>query len=179
MELLFKQNYNRIYEYCYLKLGPPPQDAEDCAMEVFCRAFRHMETLMEHACPERWLYVAARNGSLEQMRNRNRGGVLDDGTLLAGTAGGEQSVEDSLFSEKDGKEEGEKQLEEMLLGSLKPGEQELYRLLVTEGKSVSQVAAELSISYTNATTRVYRLRKKLKRQLERKEGKGHESGQIS
>ena len=67
----------------------------------------------------------------------------------------------------------------MLLGSLKPGEQEIYRLLVTEGKSVSQVAAELSISYTNATTRVYRLRKKLKRQLERKEGKGHESGQIS
>ena len=34
MELLFKQNYNRIYQYCFLKLGPPPQDAEDCAMET-------------------------------------------------------------------------------------------------------------------------------------------------
>lgn len=179
MELLFKQNYNRIYEYCYLKLGPPPQDAEDCAMEVFCRAFRHTEALMEHACPERWLYVTARNVSLEHMRNRNRGEVLDDGTLLACTASGEQSAEASFFSEKDGKEDREKRLEEMLLGSLKPGEQEIYRLLVTEGKSVSQVASELAISYTNATTRVYRLRKKLKKQLERKEGKGHESGQIS
>ena len=37
IELLFTQNYNRIYEYCYWKLGSH-QDAEDSAMETFLRA---------------------------------------------------------------------------------------------------------------------------------------------
>lgn len=172
IELLFGQNYNRIYEYCYLKLGPPPQDAEDCAMEVFIRALNHADTLMEHPCPERWLYVTARNVSLEFIRKQSKGRkweILDGGELLAAASGREESIEESFLAAEKKKTEDEATAEQIIYGCLKPREQELYRLLVTEKKNTMQIADALSISYTNATTRIYRLRRKVKKQLECRE----------
>lgn len=41
----------------------------------------------------------------------------------------------------------------------------MYRLLVTEKRATVEIAEALGVSYTNATTKVYRLRKKLKKQV--------------
>ncbi len=160
MELLFRQNYNRIYEYCLWKLGPPPQDAEDCAMEVFLRAFHKAADLVSHPCPERWLYVTARNVSMELLKKRKKQRHME---LAGDTAmeAGERMAGDSLCPER------ETELEAFLTASLTPKEQELYRLMVKDRQDAAQIAEQLSISYTNATTRVYRLRRKLKKQLER------------
>nr|WP_269141856.1 sigma-70 family RNA polymerase sigma factor [Lientehia hominis] len=173
MELLFSQNYNRIYRYCCLKLGPSGQDAEDCAMEVFFRAFRKVDRLMEHPCPERWLYVAARNITLETLRKQARKKEFeqaDTGGLLSKYPDGLEDAERKLVREEESREiQG---LEEALTACLKPKEQELYRFLVLEKKNTQQIAEALSISYTSATTKVYRLRKKLRKQLEQIGKKG-------
>ncbi len=172
MELLFSQNYNRIYRYCCLKLGASGQDAEDCAMEVFFRAFGKVDRLMEHPCPERWLYVAARNVALETLRKQARRREFeqaDDG-VLSRYSDGLEDVEKKLVREDENrKTQG---LEEDLTACLKPKERELYRFLVLEKKNTRQIAEALSISYTSATTKVYRLRKKLRKQLEQIEKKG-------
>ena len=157
IELLFRQNYNRIYEYCFWKLERR-QDAEDCAMETFLRAADKAAVLAAHPCPERWLYVTARNVSMEIIKKQARFVRLERET--------EASVrtEEELFHSVH-------ELEEWLTGCLKPEEQELYRLLVKEEEGTAQIAERLSISYTNAATRIYRLRKKLKKQLSLAEGK--------
>lgn len=164
---LFDKNYNRIYEYCCLRLGKPFQDAEDCAMEVFSRAFRHVEDLMEHPCPERWLYVTARNISMEMLRRRMKYRYADslddlrpDRTSMYGA---EDSAEDKFLKSCEERESA--QLEKYLTGTLRPGELELYRLLVTKKRATVEIAEALGVSYTNATTKVYRLRKKLKKQV--------------
>ena len=69
-----------------------------------------------------------------------------------------------------------RELEESLTGCLKPEELELYRLVVKEEQKTAQVAERLSISYTNAATRIYRMRKKLKRQLSPARGKEDSHG---
>ena len=50
------------------------------------------------------------------------------------------------------------------------------RLVVKEEQKTAQVAERLSISYTNAATRIYRMRKKLKRQLSPARGKEDSHG---
>ncbi|HIZ44424.1 MAG TPA: sigma-70 family RNA polymerase sigma factor [Firmicutes bacterium] len=169
MELLFKQNYNRIYQYCFLKLGPPPQDAEDCAMETFFRAQRQIDSLMRHPCPERWLYVTARNVSLEWNRERQKKKELEALSRKEAeqkAAFLEQEGLEAFFFAGNGQEdEYVRGLERELMDCLKPGELELYRLLVSERKSSAQIAELLCISRTNVTTRIFRLRKKLKKQL--------------
>ena len=162
IELLFTQNYNRIYEYCYWKLGSH-QDAEDSAMETFLRAAGREEALKAHPCPERWLYVTARNVSMEVMKKRARTVSLED---FSGEPSGEEVSAAYLARE----------LEESLTGCLKPEELELYRLVVKEEQKTAQVAERLSISYTNAATRIYRMRKKLKRQLSPARGKEDRHG---
>ena len=201
MERLFRENYQRIYRYCYGKLDGSQAEAEDCAMEVFVRGYEKARELMRHPCPEKWLYVTARHVTQEQYRQRMRellrelpadgeglermtsadgdgtGGVsLADGACLggvslAGAASGRHgaaacgppgepwAAEEPVITAED------------LCRRLKPKEQELFRLVFLEERPLGEVAQRLGIRYTNVTTRVHRLRRKLQKIL-RKEYPG-------
>ena len=166
MERLFRENYQRIYRYCYGKLDGSQAEAEDCAMEVFVRGYEKARELMHHPCPEKWLYVTARHVTQEQYRQRMR-------VLLRELPGdGEAWTAGEPWSAKEpGSAEEPVITAEALCRGLKPKEQELFRMVFLEERPLGEVAQRLGIRYTNVTTRVHRLRRKLQKIL-RKEYPG-------
>lgn len=64
------QKYQRqILHYCYHMLGNYAE-AEDCAQEVFLKAFRHLRTYRPEKPFEAWLYTIASNHCLDVLRKR-------------------------------------------------------------------------------------------------------------
>ena len=196
MERLFRENYQRIYRYCYGKLDGSQAEAEDCAMEVFVRGYEKARELMRHPCPEKWLYVTARHVTQEQYRQRMRellrelpadgeglermtsadgGGA--GGVSLSGAASGRHGAEacgppgEAWSAKEPGSAEEPAIPAEDLCRRLKPKEQELFRMVFLEERPLGEVAQRLGIRYTNVTTRVHRLRRKLQKIL-RKEYPG-------
>ncbi len=167
MERLYRENYQRIYRYCCGKLDGSRAEAEDCAMEVFVRGYEKVRELMRHPCPEKWLYLTARHVVQEQYRRQirvvPREAPEDWGRVTVGNwpaSGGEQDSQWLL-------PETPAITAEELCRRLKPKEQELFRLAFLEERPLGEVAQILGIRYTNVTTRVHRLRRKLQKILQK------------
>lgn len=163
MERLYRENYQRIYRYCYGKLEGSRVEAEDCAMEVFVRGYEKARELMHHPCPEKWLYLTARHVTQERYRQRLRTlrrELPAEGEVLCQLPA-DQGIPGQILEEPG-------VWAEDLQHFLKPKEQELFQLVFLEERPLGEVAQLLGIRYTNVTTRVHRLRRKLQKILQKK-----------
>ena len=136
-----------------------PHEQEECLAQVRARVWERWETYdREKASPATWLTALCRNAAYDrlrtQARQRERAGTLDE--TLADPAPGPEEV--LLQKER---------LETLsrLLSAMSAGDRALFYRKYYYLQSTRQMAAELGTTARAVEGRLYRIRKKLQKQM--------------
>ena len=156
---LYDQYSDEIYMICF-SLCKSKIDAEDCLQEVYLRALSKASEVKRHNAPDKWLFVTARLVSLEKLRIKNKiirhelniedfEAILTNGTFEDDLLEKQYTETDILLLRKD------------IIENLNEKERQLYILRYVEKLSVDLISERLKINYSNATTRLNRLKTKI------------------
>ena len=136
-----------------------PHEQEECLAQVRARVWERWETYdREKASPATWLTALCRNAAYDrlrtQARQRERAGTLDE--TVADPAPGPEEV--LLQKER---------LETLsrLLSAMSAGDRALFYRKYYYLQSTQQMAAELGTTARAVEGRLYRIRKKLQKQM--------------
>lgn len=136
-----------------------PHEQEECLAQVRARVWERWETYdREKASPATWLTALCRNAAYDrlrtQARQRERAGTLDE--TMASPAPGPEEV--LLQKER---------LETLsrLLSAMSAGDRALFYRKYYYLQSTEQMAAELDTTARAVEGRLYRIRKKLQKQM--------------
>lgn len=136
-----------------------PHEQEECLAQVRARVWERWESYdRERSSPATWLTALCRNAAYDrlraQARQRERTGALDE--TLADPAPGPEEV--LLQKER---------LETLsrLLSAMSAGDQALFYRKYYYLQSTEQMAAELGTTARAVEGRLYRIRKKLQKQM--------------
>ena len=136
-----------------------PHEQEDCLAQVRARVWERWESYdRERSSPATWLTALCRNAAYDrlraQARQRERTGALDE--TLADPAPGPEEV--LLQKER---------LETLsrLLSAMSAGDRALFYRKYYYLQSTQQMAAELGTTARAVEGRLYRIRKKLQKQM--------------
>jgi len=159
IETLYNKHRQEIYAVCF-SYCRNKADAEDCLQNVFCRAVAKISELKKHPAPEKWLFVTARLVSLEKIRstgtkNRRELDISDFEAALQA-----KDFEDELL-ERQYSETDILLLRNEILNTLNKKDSELYTLRYVDCLDIEAISQRLNISYSNATTRLSRLKSKI------------------
>jgi len=159
IEKLYSQHKHDVYSYAF-SYCKSKSDAEDCLQEVFCRALEKVNKLKKHPAPEKWLFVTARLASLEKLRSNNKKLKLEFNIDDIELALQDDSFEDRLLETEYS--DGEiLLLRNEIVDSLTDKDKELYTLRYVDKLDINTISTHLKISYSNVTTRLNRLKKKI------------------
>lgn len=141
-EALFRQYYPRVRAFA-LGLAKEASDADDIAQQVFVKLWTHRSQLIDVRNFDSYLYKTARNTFLDYIRSRKEYLVterIDDGMCLLDSA--------SPFEDLERKEL--RLLIEMVVESMPPRRQAVYRMSREQGLSLDEISKVLSISKKTA-----------------------------
>lgn len=158
---LCNQHYSRIYSFCKKILNGYNSDfAEECTQNTFLEATKQITKLKTHPNIEGWLYTTSRNQINSLLRKqyviRKYEEILDE-EAYDSLATSDSNIE-KLFEEDINIE----QLVFEVLEFLSDQERELYNAYYKEHLQIIELAAKYNITTTAVTTRIYRLKKKIK-----------------
>jgi len=163
LERLVKEHFEDVYKYCWrLVRGQKKfQDfVEECTQETFYKALMEFSKLENHPNIKGWLYITARNlinDSYRYLYKRKRYEIFmdDDATEFLSTCGDgfAKIIEDRVDVDKLGIE---------IINNLDENEHELYTDYYKNNMTVLELSLKHNISATAVTTRIYRLKKKIK-----------------
>ncbi len=159
LEEITNQFYNKIYTFCMAKSGNNPDDAMDITQEVFM-VLTQKKNELEDTNIKQWLLEVARHKSQEhyrQLRKHQRVSSFEDTFTSADEV---FSTITKLHSYSDA---DIKMTIDAILQTLTEKEYELYVKKFVENKTREEIAEEMGISVSNVSTRIARLRKKIKR----------------
>jgi RNA polymerase sigma-70 factor (ECF subfamily) len=155
-EDLYRSSRDDVYAYV-AGLLRDSASAEDVTAAAFERAYRKRRRFdARRGSPRAWLFGIARNAALDELRRRGRQAELAaepadlDGASVE--AGAEQSEQRLALR--------------AALAQLEPRERELIALKFFAGLGNAEIASVLSISESNAGTRVHRAVTKLMEALD-------------
>ncbi len=127
MPVDIQEQYDKIYRYCYYKVGNSPL-AEDLTQETFLKYFTQ-SSYIEHGKQLAYLYTIARNLCMDAFRKKHPEELTDE------------------LPEADGMQQLELQITmRQALKTLPEQEQELLLLRYVNGLSVGEIAAVMGIS---------------------------------
>jgi len=132
--------------------------AEELAQDVFVKAYNALHKFREEASFATWIYRIAYNTAISETRKRKITFVaLDDNhSVLLGVNETDNSLkEDEVLRLKNA------------ISALNHDEQTIIQLYYLEEKSVEEVSLCLSLSQANVKVKLFRLRAKLKKMLEK------------
>ncbi len=162
--------FNEIYArheravLAYFLRRTDPTSARDAAAETFLVAWRRLDDVppAERTLP--WLYGVARKVLANQRRTRDRLSALREKLRRLGNGQGRSPEAEVIHCEET---------QEMLnaIAGLRSTDRELLRLVTWEELSRAEVAAVLGISTHAVAQRLYRVTRRLRREL-RSERKG-------
>lgn len=162
-EDLCNQYFERIYNYCNRLVKGEKQltdFVEECTQTTFLEARKQISALKKHPNAEGWLYTTARNLMNHSYRNlyiRKRHEVpMDDD--ISNTLSEEDHEMEAVFN---GAVDLNKAYLEALNG-LNKKEYELYADYFINNMSVSDLSQKYNVSSTATTTRIYRVKRKIK-----------------
>lgn len=158
-EVLYRQNYDRVYRVV-LSLAQDPELTLDAVQQAFLKGFLSLHSLKDKAKFPAWITVIALNEAKSFLRNQSRHKVIPFSEDLL-DAQGVQDQAITLLEEEDEINQ--------VLGRLKPHESQIIMLRYYAELSLEEIAEVMNISMTNAKTRLYRARLKLKSLLRRRE----------
>ncbi|AZS15680.1 RNA polymerase sigma factor [Paenibacillus lutimineralis] len=162
-EELYNKYYDRIYAYCKkrVKWQQKFNDiAEDCTQSTFLEAHRQLSSLRSHPNIEGWLYTTARNminNAYRSLYTKKQREVILDETISNSLMQLDQELE-HLFQEAINLD----QLCIEILGRLTRQENELYTDYYQNKLTIASLSKKYGISATAITTRIHRLKKKIK-----------------
>jgi len=160
---LCNKYFEQIYNYCKKLVKNQEQFmdiVEECAQDAFVEARKQISKLMDHPNIEGWLYVTARNlinNSYRSMYIKKRHEVLFDDNISR------TLITDNDFERIfDGSIDVDK-LSREILKKLTENEYELYTDYYKSHMSIVQLSQKHDVSATAITTRIYRLKKKIRK----------------
>lgn len=151
---LYEKYREEIYRYCYIKLKPNSQTAEDCTQNAFLALYEKLKNGVSIDNPRAFLYKAASNYVLKAYRDNEKHHFnsvpLDDyeNKLCDNQYEIDSNIDYALLNKR-------------LLSLLNKDEQELFRLKFIDDLTISQIKDALNISNDAAAKRLQRLRAKL------------------
>lgn len=162
-EELCDKYYEKVFSFCLSLLGYNQKSmdiAEECTQQTFLEAGKHIDNLRVHPDVQGWLYRVARNlvnGFFRNVYKKKKNEENVDYRVFDVEDKSNHSLEE-LFDYQGDLEE----LCSMVLESLDEEEYELYIEYYKNRVSVAKLSEKYNISKTALTTRVYRLKKKIK-----------------
>lgn len=163
--VLIQRYQQQIYKYCFHMLGQL-QEAEDVTQDVFLKGLERLEQYREGTSFSAWLYKIAYHECLNKRKRARTYRHL----LHRWFGRGEPNVQEGLVVE------GltfNTQLQKALL-QLSPKERHIIWLRIVEEKSFEELAQLQGMSYAAIRKCYERARKKLKREMDKKEVEGSE-----
>lgn len=134
-----------------------PDDAADITQEIFTKVFTSLSSFKGNSSFSTWLFRISYNMTLSRVRKTARpDSATGDDRFWSGIA-------DSAADDGGDEEEITADMLHEALDRLAPDERTLISLFYLEGKSLAEIAFIMSLSETNAKTRLFRIRKKLKK----------------
>lgn len=139
------------------------EEAEDITQEVFTSLAERWDEL-KHERIGAWIFGALRFRLLEYFRENGRQNktVPIDGPAAINSSS--ISSEDNYFALSD--EQIEK-IRQKVLSVLSEKERKLYEIYFVEGRTYDDICALYSISYSAATSRIKRIRRKLEKSIKK------------
>ena len=141
-EAVFRQYYPRVRAFA-LGLTKEASDADDIAQQVFVKLWTHRSQLVAIRNLDAYLFKTARNTFLDYIRSRKKNFVIeriDDGMCLP----------DSASPFEDLEREELRLLVDMVVETMPPKRQAVYRMIREQGLSLEEVSKALSISKKTA-----------------------------
>ncbi len=148
---LYERHYEELMRYC-LQLCRSGDEASDLVQETFLKALEREEAMDAFSPQEQrsWLYKAARNLFLDNMRRMAR----------------LQRKQSLLLDEEEREEDGFAQAEtELLLLRLPAEDRTLFRLRYLEGYSAVEIGEMFDMPPATVRTRLLRARQLLKKEM--------------
>ena len=153
------QKYGPMMEYIVRGILSDPHEAEECLAQIKAKLCeKHTLYDAEKSSPATWLTAVCRNAAYDRLRALKRqqehtGELTDD--LPDPTPGPEEQV---LRSERQAALQA-------AIGTLNTADRQLFYRKYYYLQSTARIAAELSTSERAIEGRLYRIRKKLQKQL--------------
>ncbi|WP_196427509.1 RNA polymerase sigma factor [Paenibacillus macerans] len=156
---LCQSYFNDIYGYCiYLVRGKFIDIAEECTQETFLEAKKQAAKLKAHPNIKGWLHLTARNKVYKSYRRyyiqKKYETEVDLNSVCSPLSIEAELINNYAFHID--------QLKSEILKELKTEELRLYHDYFSNKLSISKISKKYNISETAATTRIYRLKKKIK-----------------
>ncbi len=134
---LFEENYERVYNYAYLRTKNPA-DADDIAANVFVEAVKAIGQFQYRGLPvAAWLFRIAHNETVDWLKRRRR---MASTSLENPEAAERLQAHDGIAAADDRHAVGQ------ALGRLKREHRDVLMLRLVEGHSVREVATMLGKS---------------------------------
>lgn len=160
-----RRYYRDIYKYCYSRLDFNKEDAEDCTQEAFIVLYKSLPQIKNPDCIAAWLYKTADNFVKRRIAQYGK----DKKHLMSYADQSEKDqIENSIAYEEnfdllfEEKVDIEKYMR-IILAQLSEKELTLWYLYFKENKSIQDICSVLKISKPSASARIYRLKNKLRR----------------
>lgn len=151
----FLERYGQQVFALIVRIVENQEDAEELTQDTFLKAFEHLSSFKEESSFSTWLYRIAYNTAISAVRKRKREVLFMDEQAL--TAATDERVDSTLNDES---EEQVKRLQ-AAIRKLDADERALIALFYEEEKTVSETAAILGLTESNAKVKLHRIRKKL------------------
>jgi RNA polymerase sigma-70 factor, ECF subfamily len=145
---LFASTYGPVFGYVRRRTGP--EAAEDIVAEVYCTAWRHLNSAPEQPLP--WLYRIAWHAIGNQRRGVARRQRLQERV---------QAMAGSVRSADHADEIADREALAVAFGALTEPDREVLRLISWEGLQPADAARVLGCSSTALRVRLHRARRRL------------------
>ena len=159
LDEITKQYYDKVYTFCMAKSDNNPDDALDITQEVFM-VLTQKKNELEDKNIKQWLFEVARHKSQEhyrQLRKHEKVSSFEDTFTSA------DEVFSTIAKFRSYSDADIKMTIDAILQMLTKKEYELYVKKFVENKSHEEIAEEFGISVSSVSSRLDRLRKKIKR----------------
>lgn len=154
----FQTAYTPLIRYIIAPILPNEADREECLNDVLLRAWESIGAYDPHrAALTTWLTVLARNAALNRRRDnaKQRESALLDETMPDPAGSPEQLL---LQKERE-------RAVQTAISALPPKDKSLFYRKYYYYQSTAQIAAELGLSERAVEGRLYRIRKRLQKEL--------------
>ncbi|MGG6311872.1 RNA polymerase sigma factor [Paenibacillus macerans] len=161
-EEIFHAYFQRIFHYCKkLMKGRPVTLVEECVQNTFLQVQVNLSALRIHPNIAGWLYVTSRNqvnAMYRQLYRKQQHEVALSDKMANRLTASNQELNEVLISTLDFSE-----MVYHVLQQLSRAESEFYVDYFKRHLSVHSISKKYNLSETAVTTRIYRLRKKIKK----------------
>lgn len=169
--VLYEQHLPEVFSVCRRYLGPPDEDAQDAAMQLFEQLVVKLRTHV----PENfsaWLYTTARNYCLMELRARQRGTasggpllLLPDATDVE-TAAARHLPDAAQEAEATAQHEAGLRALEVGLSQLPPEQRRCLELFYSEEKSYQEIVDATGLAINLVKSHLQNGRRMLKRNVQ-------------